>query len=508
MQKFYYNLSGGINTNKTKIGLGQDTKRLFWADSKNIEIFKNQGIARQMGNKLLIKEEGKILALHEYPKNSANIVFALLKEDCCEIYYYDSKTYQKTLIKTYPAGISRISFCEFLSGLLIAPDNQGAVYYNVNSHNALQDLNLKDADGNIISSDVICIFAGRVFCAKGSTVYFSALGTFDNWEEENDAGYISKFHSSTSEIIAMVNYQGNLAIYKSDSVFLLSGSDPSNFMITKFANKGALSPKSVVTVDNRQFFVTENGVFCLEQAGILSQIMMSGEISQNIKEFFAQINYAKNLETFVLPYESKNQIWFFLAFKNNEFLNQIWIYDFVCDAWFKRVIPYQITSGATVSGQIYTGSNEGEIFVENVGNNFASKPIEFSFSSPFFNFGAPSKRKIIEDFNLIFDETVDNRFKFSVSKDYLQSAKDEVEFVNLLDPNCLMWADDNTSDDFNSVWANDDEFSFTWATSSEEAYKTDIFDANLAIQLHFEGQNLGDDLRILGFEFGEIMIDI
>ena len=45
METAYYNLSGGINQALTKTELGMDTKKMYWADSQNIQIYKNRGIA-------------------------------------------------------------------------------------------------------------------------------------------------------------------------------------------------------------------------------------------------------------------------------------------------------------------------------------------------------------------------------------------------------------------------------------------------------------------------------
>ena len=40
----YFNLSGGINQALTKTELGTNTKTIYWADSKNIEIYNNRGL--------------------------------------------------------------------------------------------------------------------------------------------------------------------------------------------------------------------------------------------------------------------------------------------------------------------------------------------------------------------------------------------------------------------------------------------------------------------------------
>ena len=67
MRTSFYNLSGGINKSSTKTELGMDVSKLYWSDSKNMEILQNKGIIRQKGNVLLTSVPGseKIIAMHQ-----------------------------------------------------------------------------------------------------------------------------------------------------------------------------------------------------------------------------------------------------------------------------------------------------------------------------------------------------------------------------------------------------------------------------------------------------------
>ena len=96
----------------------------------------------------------------------------------------------------------------------------------------LQVVNLK------INQEIIFILTASVFIGadygvqKNQPCIIPALGTYDNFELENDAGYINDFHTDTNNIIGMQNYKEYLAIYKKDKVYLLSGSNPSDFAVT------------------------------------------------------------------------------------------------------------------------------------------------------------------------------------------------------------------------------------------------------------------------------------
>lgn len=115
-------------------------------------------------------------------------------------------------------------------------------------------------------SQLLFVPKGRLWVASGSTLYYSALGKYNDFSTEDDAGYINNFFTNTDSITALKTYKDYLAIYKKDSVALYYlGQAMMIFKITPFADKGT-SANSVVTVNNKQYFVNQ-GIFSMEQAG-------------------------------------------------------------------------------------------------------------------------------------------------------------------------------------------------------------------------------------------------
>lgn len=505
MKDFFYNLQGGINTSRTKIALGSDVKKLYWDDASNVEILKNQGICRQKGNVLLfkLKDEEKIVGMFEYPKNSTEFVFVT---ESGKIYKYANTFSTPQLICSLDNTVSAVSFAYFLDGIVICTDTNGGIFFETPKSTEAKSLKLKKADGKDVCSISLCVYASRIWIGNGAVLYFSALGRFDDWESSEDAGYIEKFHCSTSKILALKEYIACLAIYKEDGVWLLNGTDPDTFAIARFADKGVFSQNAVLTYNNKQYFVNRGGVFTLEQAGDLSQISLGANIAAPIQEYFEKIDCFKLQNTILLSEETRNKIWLFLPFSGCTSINNILIYDCYCGAWLKRVIPYEISCAANVFDKVYTASAEGEVFVENTGNTFNGKAIKFNVSTPFFHLGQPSTRKIIEHMNFIFDESHENRFKFAVSKDYASSESFDIEQVDTIQPDCLVWQALDEEDYFKSLWG-DDKHSFNWADPIEEAYKTEIFDSNTSVQLHISGEEIGDDFALVGIEFKEIIPD-
>ena len=209
----YFDLSGGINQASTKTELGTNVKTVYWTDSKNIEIYNNRGIIKQKGNTLFLElpEPEPIIGMHEMESDSSFKLIIIT--DSGKIYIYKEDSDSLTLLEKTLTG-SNIKFANFLRGIVIATESDEMFYIKDNNTSDIVSCNFKDKSGNIIYPECICIYRGRLWCAKESTVYYSALGTYDNFELENDAGYINDFHTDTNNIIGMQNYKGYLAIYK------------------------------------------------------------------------------------------------------------------------------------------------------------------------------------------------------------------------------------------------------------------------------------------------------
>lgn len=502
----FYDFSGGINTSATKIMLGYGAKKLNWDDSFNVELYKNQGVERMLGNRAFLdtdEQDGcSIIAICEYPKSSHGFVYA--RSDG-KIKHFSHITYQSTVIYDFEKTISKADFALYLDGVVIITPGCQGVYYNISAQQKVKPLNAKTSTGKDIYPDAICTFAGRVWLGANSTLYYSALGRYDDWESENDAGYISNFHSSVTKISALALYCGNLAIFKPDGVYLLSGTSPSDFAVVKFADKGTDSSKAVCTCNNKQYFFNNDGLFALSQVGELSQIMMSGNIASVVEDSFKNVDRSRIKESFCVPYERKNQIWFYLAYSDKEYFNTILVYDFLHDCWTKRIEPQKITCASNVFGQILSGCNDGKILLENIGNTFDGQMINFRFSTPFFHLGKPSERKIIEDFALLLDETGENRFKFSVSKDFVKEIKTDIEYIKTTQPGALIWAD--ILEDKNDYNCFENPKSPIWARSYECTVPMQIFDSNLSVALHIEGEAEGDGFKLVGIEFKELIND-
>ncbi len=501
MEVAYYNLSGGINQSLTKTELGMDTKKIYWADAENVEILQNRGVVKQKGNSLFLDIEEEITGLCEL--SAYDISKMIITTVSGKIYVYDENKLSKTLVDKTLAG-KKPEFLNFLNGILIMTESDGLFYIKNNENYEVVDCNLKDLDSNVLVGGTMEIFKGRVWVAKNATIYYSALGTYNDFTTSNDAGYINEFHTDTGSITALKQYKDYLAIYKKDSVYLLTGTSPDDFAINLFANKGAQTDGAIVNVENKQYFLS-NGIFALEQVGELNQIQLGSEISQKIKDEFSLFGNLEN--AFCLHYETKSQIWYFLPYIDDDYFHTIWINDYVNKAWYKRVVPQDIVNACIYKGSLYTADKDGKIYKENFGTTFNGTPIQFMWKSPFLALSNAYHRKMIDEFYFLLDTEYDNHFNFSVYKDYDSEYSDDAETIYSIHQDHLIWADDDTSDSLPCHWVKEEEIVPVWSINKDTMEKAEISEANYSVQLCVTGDELTHSCAIIGLQFREIYND-
>ena len=106
---------------------------------------------------------------------------------------------------------------------------------------------------------------------------------------------------------------------------------------------------------------------------------------------------------------------------------------------------------------------------------------------------------------LLLDETGENRFKFSVSKDFVKEIRSDWEYIKTTQTGSLIWASfDEAKTAYNCF---ETSYNPTWARSYQSTIGVQIFDSNLSVALHIEGEEEGDGFKLVGIEFKELLND-
>ena len=389
----YFNNTGGINKFADLATLNESETNTDWYDAQNVEDHKSGGIAKMKGNVNIcttsLPANTSILGIGDYVKGSNN--YPVVNTGEGKLYRLDLATGALTQKFSGLDTSAKCCYANYNNGIIMTNGVNTPVFYE-------EGVGASALTGSPPTGRPIEIYKSRVFIASGSTLYYSALGKQNDWTTANDAGYISNFYNDSSPIMALKIYGEYLAIYKQYGTYILSGSSPTDFLIKPILNKGAVSPWTIGTVNNNQYFFNGTSIAPL-QFNALGQIMAAAEVSIKIKSVFDDLNPAKYSETLCIPYQKKNQIWFYFASKNSGTLDTCYIYDYFHGSWYKRV-ALPITCGAIINGIIYTGTSDGKILKEDCTNSFNGAAIEAWWLSPWFTFKNPEIPKEVLTFNV------------------------------------------------------------------------------------------------------------
>lgn len=486
--------SGGIRYN----GQNQSIKNTSWADAKNVELKSDQsgyGVCRMKGNINLLKsslpDNTKILGLFEYIKKDNKYLVVNTSEGC----FYEFDPLAGLLSQPLKFGLSTTALCtyvNFQNGVVVSNGVDDPFFYEHGADTPIKQCNAARS-GIPIRGQAIAEFNNRLFIGVGGTLYYSALGRYDDWTSSNDSGYIANFHNSSASILALKKYGEFLALHKEGFTFLLAGTSPDDFSISPFTDRGSSSSFGAVNAEGKQFFYN-NGVYYLDYNSLM-QYKLSDEITPPIKSDLVNLDKTKIRKIIALHYPKKNQIWFYMNYLNLTGYSVCWIYDFLNQCWYKR-IQQEIICACLFDDEIYTGTADGKILKENYGNSFDGTAIEFFFDTPYFNMGVSSKPKSIEEFNILFDYNSINKFQLGYRYNDDERTED-TEYVDQIDQDTLIW--DSSTQGF---W--DQNYFSVNVCTPVSFFPPGTF---RSIQLSFSGSKINEDFSISGIEFFNIEME-
>lgn len=117
-----------------------------------------------------------------------------------------------------------------------------------------------------VQGRLVCVSNDKVFLAgdpkNPSMLYFSATGEIDDFHTAEDAGAIFVGRNDGSAITAIVPFQYRLVIFKENSIWVLSGRIPPEFVLEKVTDfYGCVDPDSVVVTQNGIYFLSSSGYY-------------------------------------------------------------------------------------------------------------------------------------------------------------------------------------------------------------------------------------------------------
>lgn len=423
----YFTNTGGVNLFASEACVSQSQKRTEWSAAKNVEIQGSGGIMRMRGCRAVLASrlDSAVVSIANY--TYANQSYPIAVTASGRVLRFNTEDGAVNEVYLGFETENRPCAVNYNNGVILFNGKGRPLFYEEG----------KPAERLTSAPEGLAceVYKARVFTAKGSTLYYCALGNHRDWTTHQDAGFIANFHNDSSPITALKNYGEYLAVYKRSGTYILEGSGPSDFSIKPMCDRGCTGPDALGTVDNVQYFFSGDGVATLG-FNDLGQISLSNTISTDIKPLFGSLNPRKLEQAVCVPYRAKHQLWFFVS-RSSEELDYCLVWDYLHGSWTLREgLP--VLCAAEIEGRVYTGTSDGKILEEDSGDTLDGKPIEALWLSPWFDMGSPVSKKELLAFNVWVYQSQKGSIRMVYAKDY-EDGLNSLTPVTVTTPETLVW---------------------------------------------------------------------
>jgi hypothetical protein len=193
--------------------------------------------------------------------------------------------------------------------------------------------------------------------------------------------------SSTSPILDMAELRGNLFVYSSDSISMVSLGGATTRVSPYSKSYGILNTDCVVEYDGNHFVVDRNDIYIHNGSGQIKSIA-----DWRIKKyFFGELNKAALNKVHVTKHPFYKEIWINFPEGSSTVCNEALIYNYRNDTWSKRVLPsltYSFAGPENVSNAfqyskevVYMCTNTTQTLVTNDGYQMWNGTALTSFTS-------------------------------------------------------------------------------------------------------------------------------
>ena len=198
--------------------------------------------------------------------------------------------------------------------------------------------------------------------------------------------YIDVNSNDGDTITALTRQQGNIVIFKSNSIYTLYGSDQNTYQLKNVQpNIGCIAPHSVVNIYNYLYFLYRDGIYSFDGSSVE---LMSKKIGSKINEIAdpSKVSGAWYDHKYYLSYPKDGST------SNNRML----VYNLIHESWsyytgvnaslFNNFDGSQ--DGQVNIGEIYFGDSEtGQVHQFDVGTTDNGEPIDMRYSTKHFELG-------------------------------------------------------------------------------------------------------------------------
>lgn len=496
--KFDNNI-GGLNTRASDRTLRPDES----PDLLNVKLTKYGAIVKESGytyyNETPVLNEPAISGIYSYLKSSSGEQYLIV---CAGTKMYTALSGIFTDVTRLSEAYTDNTIWDFVTfnDLCIA----------VNGEDAPQKFNGSTNAGDLegappAGAAFVEVHQNRVFMAgelaNPTKLSYSALSDPEDWQTENDAGWIEVGLNDGQKIVGIKSFFDVLLIFKEQSIYILTGSsgDPNSeecFSLTPMnASIGAVSNKSIIQVGNDLYFLSDKGVYTLQGVQSYGDLNVSN-ISFKIQSLIDGLNKSGLFKSFAINDYEENRIWFFLPDGSSVENNLILIYDYNLKAWTKRsgfsaLCGHIFKDLSSSSIKFYTGSYDGFICHQKQGDSYADRPICAYYITPWLDLNNYRNRKKIRDIKYVNIPTGGHYMGVTYQWDYGNRYTGDLNIY--LAGDASLWGE-GSQDIKAAIWGQD-----LWDSAAALTTTKTINGGGNVLQLKFWNYNANESFILLGW---------
>ena len=115
-----------------------------------------------------------------------------------------------------------------------------------------------------------CVLNNRIFgvAESGKYIYACKMGDYKSWYTYEGISTDSWYGEvgTDGKFTGIIEYNGSVIAFKRDYIYKIYGDNPKNFTIQKQSSDGCIDKKSIVGLNGRLYFLSQNG-FCVYSGG-------------------------------------------------------------------------------------------------------------------------------------------------------------------------------------------------------------------------------------------------
>jgi hypothetical protein len=200
-----------------------------------------------------------------------------------------------------------------------------------------------------------------------------------------------------------------LAIWKESSLWLLTGSTPSDFALQELnSTYGCLNNNCVVQIGGDFIFTDEEGIYSLTTASTSGTIQPKIIGERKILEKYRQLNTSAKDKAWICYHKKRNEVWIAIPTGSNMDVDTILVLALPNDSsedyiWSIRDgFPSPPRCSLNFNRSFYTGDNLGQINTWFNSSTYNGVGYTYQFQYPYFNFNTQQQLKELTNLNAWF----------------------------------------------------------------------------------------------------------